>query len=166
VPPACVTTCFTIARPVGAEEALEEPPELRLFDANPVVRTAQDDRIADTLDRKRERRAGPRVADRVLGEVLGNDADHPRPDRELDARLALDRDRDPRPARALLELGGDRVQLGPHGDRAERDDTRAGLELAEEHDLVDQLADLVDLRPRALDELSDVLAGQRRRFEE
>src|SRR4029078_4063251 len=89
-------------RSVGAEEALEEPPELRLFDANPVVRTAQDDRIADTLDRKRERRAGPRVADRVLGEVLGNDADHPRPDRELDARLALDGGRDPHPARARL----------------------------------------------------------------
>ena len=74
-------------------------------------------------------------------------------------------DRDAGPARALLELGDDRVQLGAHGDRAERDDTRAGLELAEEQDLVDQLADLVDLRPRALDELRDVLAGERRRLE-
>ena len=128
------------AGPVGAEEPLEEARQLRLVDADAVVGPTEHDRVAVALDREREGRAGPRVADRVLGEVLGDHADHPRSDRELDRRVALDDERHPGAARALLELGGHGLELGPHGNRAERDDPRPRLELAEEEDLVDQLA--------------------------
>ena len=55
---------------------------------------------------------------------------------------------------------------GRTGNRPERDDPGAGLELGEEQDLVDQLADLLDLDARLLDELRDVLARQRRGLEE
>ena len=41
-----------------------------------------------------------------------------------------------------------------------------GLELGEEEHLVDQLADLVDLAPRLLDELGHVLARQARELEQ
>ena len=154
------------ARAVGAVEALEEPRQVGLVDADAVVRAAQDHRVAVALDRERERRAGAGVADRVLGEVLGDDPQHPRPDLELDRRVALDRERDAGAARALLELGGDRLELRPHGDGSERHDARAGLELAEEEHLVDQLADLPDLAARLVDEVDDVLAGQRRHLEQ
>ena len=47
----------------------------------------------------------------------------------------------------------------------ERDDLLAALELGEEQDLVDQLAGVLDLRPRLVDQLSDVGAGQVGRVE-
>jgi hypothetical protein len=80
--------------------------------------------------------------------------------------VPLDHDRDSRAARALLQLGGHDVELQAHRDRAERDDPGARLELAQEQHLVDQLADLLHLGPRALDELGHVLARQRRRLEQ
>ena len=176
VPPACVTMCFTIASPspgaprgagaVGAVEALEEPAQVGLVDADAVVRPAEDHRVAVALDRERERRAGARVADRVLGEVLGDDPQHPRPDLELDRGVALDRQGDAGAARAVLELGRDGLELRPNGHGPQRDDARPGLELGEEEHLVDQLPDLPDLAPRLVDELGDVLAGQRRHLEQ
>ena len=65
----------------------------------------------------------------------------------------------------LLELLHGLLEHRLHGRGAERDDARAGLELREEEHLVDELGDLVDLRPRLLDERRDVLARQRRRLE-
>ena len=58
------------------------------------------------------------------------------------------------------------AQHRQHGLGAERDDTRPRLELGEEEHLVDQLADLVDLAARLLDELRHVLARQRRELEQ
>ena len=81
-------------------------------------------------------------------------------------RVSLDHERDPCPAGALLQLRGDGVELRPDGHRAERDDARARLELAEEQHLVDQLADLLDLGPGAVDEVRHVLAGEHRRLEQ
>ena len=58
------------------------------------------------------------------------------------------------------------LEHGLDGRRAERDDTGARLELAEEEHLVDELRDLVDLAARLVDERGDVLAGKRGRLEE
>ena len=76
--------------------------------------------------------------------------------------------RDPhaRTRRVLLELAHDLAQHGQHRLGAERDDARAGLELGEEEHLVDQLADLLDLAARLLDELLHVLARQQRELEQ
>ena len=50
--------------------------------------------------------------------------------------------------------------------RAERHQFPAGLELGEEQDVVDQLADLADLGSRLLDQLLRVFAGQKRSLEQ
>ena len=47
----------------------------------------------------------------------------------------------------------DGFELGPDGHGAERDDPRSRLELAEEEHLVDELADLLDLGARLVDEV-------------
>ena len=154
------------ARAVGAVEALEQAAELRLADADAVVRAAQDHVVAVALDRERERRSRPGVPDGVLREVLRDDAEHPRPDLELDRAVSLDDERNPCAARPLLQLVRDGLQLRANGDRAERDDARARLELREEQHLVDQLADLPHLAARLLHELGDVLARQHRRLEQ
>src|SRR5207248_7399028 len=49
---------------------------------------------------------------------------------------------------------------------AERDHLAPRLELSEEEDVVDQLARLLDLLPRLLDELVDVRARQSRALEQ
>ncbi len=70
-------------------------------------------------------------------------------------------------ARGLLgQLGHDLAQDGQHGLGPEGHDTRPGLELGQEQHLVDQLANRIDLAPRLLDELVDVLAGERRELEQ
>ena len=63
-----------------------------------------DDPSSSALDRERERRSRARIADRVLGEVLRDDAEHPRPDRELDVRVALEPKLDAGPAPRAPEL--------------------------------------------------------------
>ena len=100
VPPAWVTMCLTIASPspvpreARARSARKNRSKRRVSCASstptPSSVPRSDDRVAVALDGEREGRAGARVADRVLGEVLGDHADHPRPDRELDRRVALD----------------------------------------------------------------------------
>ena len=52
----------------------------------PSSRPRSDHRVAVALDGERERRARAGVADRVLGEVPRDHAEHARPDRELDRR--------------------------------------------------------------------------------
>ena len=108
-PPAEATTCFTIASPrpvpreragaVGAVEALEQPREVGLVDAGAVVDDAEHDLAVRPAHR--EDRVGSRagVADRVLGEVPGDDAEHPRPDLGGRIRVALDDAASRRPAR-------------------------------------------------------------------
>ena len=49
----------------------------------------------------------PGVADRVLGEVLGHDPEHPRTEREVDRRVPVGAHRDPGPGRARRELVDD-----------------------------------------------------------
>ena len=56
-------------------------------------------------------------------------------------------------------------RIGNAAVNPERDDLAAGLELGEEEDVVDQLADLLDLAPRLLDEVGRVEARELRRLE-
>ena len=74
--------------------------------------------------------------------------------------------RDARPGGALLELRDGEIELGAHGDGAERDDPAARLELREEEDLVDQLAHRFDLVSGAVDEGVHVLSRQRCHLEQ
>ena len=108
-PPAEATTCLTIARPrpvpargagtVAAEETLEEARELLLAHAAPVVGSFEQ------AGASRQVQGGPRprVTDRVLGEVLGNDLQHPSAERELDVSGCFDSDRDVRTLGAVGE---------------------------------------------------------------
>ena len=148
------------ARAVGSVEALEQPREVGLVDAGAVVDDAEHDLAVRAAHR--EDRVGSRacVADRVLGQVPGDDAEHPRPHLGSRILVALDDQRHAGPRRLLLELRGDLVEHRQHRLGAERDDARPGLELGEEEHLVDQLDDLVDLAPCLLDELGHVLARQ------
>ena len=58
------------------------------------------------------------------------------------------------------------MRMGRTGSRAQPDDLVAGLQLGEEEDVVDQLADLIDFSLRLLDELHHVGAGQGRSLQE
>ena len=103
VPPACVTMCFTIASPspvpreARARSARKKRSKSRVSSASwtptpsSVPRTTTAPSSCSTASVNVA--PGPGVADRVLGEVLRDDAHHPRPDRELDRRVALDRER-------------------------------------------------------------------------
>jgi RTX calcium-binding nonapeptide repeat (4 copies) len=147
-------------RPVGPEEALEEAAELGLGDADAVVGAAQDDPLWRSLDGERELGPRARVADRILGQVERQHTEHPRPQRKLDLRVALDRERDPGPCRPLEQVDDDRLQLRHDRHGRERDDTRARLQLREEEHFVDQLPNLLDLPAGLLDQRTDVLARQ------
>ena len=95
--------CFTIARPrpvprderavSAAVEALEEAVELARGHARAVVRDGEHGSRAGVADRHAARAAGPGVADRVRDEVLGDDAQHARPQRQLDLLAAADLER-------------------------------------------------------------------------
>ena len=80
--------------------------------------------------------------------------------------LALHVQRDAGARSLLLELGRDLVKHRQDRLGAERDDAGARFELGQEEHLVDQLADLVDLGARALDEVGDVLPRQRGELEQ
>ena len=132
----------------------------------PSSRPVRTTRLAVALDGERERRAGPGVADRVLREVPRDHPQHARTDRELDVVVAFEPSSTPGARGALAELLERLLEHRLHRRRAERDDARARLELAQEQHLVDELRDLVDLAARLLDERGHVLARQRRRLEE
>ncbi len=108
----------------------------------------------------------PGIAERVREQILDHDPEHPRPQRQVDAAVRPDLERDLGVIRALPERGDDLLhdRLAPRV--AEGNDFAAGLELAEEEDVVDQLAGLLDLLTRLLRQLFDVGAGQRRALEQ
>ena len=106
-----------------------------------------------------------RIANCILGEVLRHDVQHARSQRHLDQRVALDVELDPGTFRSAGEPTRDVLQHGERGGVPERYDFLAALELGEEQDLVDENAGVLDLRPRLLDQLGDVGAGQVGRVE-
>src|SRR5918994_2334729 len=110
------------------------------------------------LHRERERRIGACVANRVLREVACEHAEHPWSDGELDACIAFEAELDSCAAGTFFELVEGLLEHRTNRRRAERHDARAGFELAEEENLVDQLGDLLNLARGLLDELDHVLA--------
>ena len=96
------------------------------------------------------------VADRVLGEILGDDPEHPGTERQIDPGVALGPKLDARPDRRALELLDDLLEHGQRVRVAERDDLLAALELREEEDLVDQRAGVLHLGPGVVEERGHV----------
>ena len=168
--------CFTIASPspvprevagaVGAVEALEEAAELLGRDAGSGVGGAQERAVLLLLDREGERGAWAGVAEGVLGQVLRHDPEHPGSKRQLCRLVPLGAQGDAGPAGRLLQPGEHLPQDRQRARVPERDDLAAGLELAQEEHLVDQLADLLDLLARLLDERGLVGIGKQGRLEQ
>jgi len=154
------------ARGVGAVEALEESRDVGLVDSDSVVGRSEHRELTRLAHGERELGAVACVADRVLGQVLGDHRQHPGPERYLDGLVPLDREHHPGARRGVVEpldhLAQDRERRGV----AERDDLLAALELREEEDLVDQGAGVLDLGLRLVDQRLHVGAGQVGRVEE
>jgi hypothetical protein len=150
------------ANSIRAEEPLEESGEVLLGDSRPVVR----DRQSPGGDADRERAPRSRVADRVLGEVLDDDTQHSGSKRQLRRGIAFRPDGDARAVRGLPNPSEHLLDDRQGARRAERDDRTSALELAQEQDVVDELADVLDLRPRLLDERRRVLPGKGRRLQQ
>ena len=68
--------------------------------------------------------------------------------------------------RALGACGDDLLEHGQRAGRAERDDRAAALELREEEDVVDELADLRHLGARLARESVGIGAGKRKALEQ
>ena len=100
------------------------------------------------------------VADRVLGEVLGNDPEHPRAQRKVEARIPGRLQLDPGPGAARRELVDHLLEHGQGVRHPQRDDLDLALELGEEQDLVDQLAGVLDLGPCLVEQRLDVRARE------
>ena len=106
------------------------------------------------------------MANRVQDEVLDHDLEHPGAERQFEGRRALDPELDAGRVRPVGDLGRDALDYRQRPDRAERDHRAAALQLAEEEDVVDQLADPLHLAARTADQLGLVGAGQEGAFEQ
>ena len=150
------------AGPVAAVETLEEPREVDLVDSTPVVGGLEH----AGPRRQGERRAGPRVANRVLRQVLGDDLQHPAAHRQLDRRIGFDPNRQIRPLRAVGQPVSNLLEDRQRACRAECDDLASALELGEEKHVVDELAHLLDLVTRLGKQCLTVGVRQRRGLEQ
>jgi len=104
------------------------------------------------------------VADRVLGEVLADDPDHPRAERHRG--LALDAKRHTCTGSGVGQPFDDMIEDRSRLRRGQRDHLAAALELGEEEDLVDQLAGALDLGTCLVDQSVHVGIGERRVVEQ
>ena len=149
------------ARPVGAEEALEQPRHVLVGDAGAVVGDIEHDVTGLARERDHAGRALAGVAERVLEQVLGHEPQHPSPQRHVNL-LVLDPQLQAQPAelRPFGQLGDEVAQDGGSLGVAERDDLPALLELAQEEHVVHELGHLDDLVARPPQEALQVGAGQ------
>jgi two-component system alkaline phosphatase synthesis response regulator PhoP len=148
------------SRSVTPVEALEEPLERLGVDARTVVGAAEDDEIAGASHREAEPRPVTCVADRVLREVLAEDPEEAWPQRDRRVLVSFGLQPHAGAGRAVLEAGND---LPEHRQRVrvtETDDLLAALDLREEEDLVDQVAGVLDLGARLVDQGVDVGARE------
>ena len=103
------------ARAVGAIEALEEARQVGLVDPGTVVHDAEHDPLTVTRHGENRVRSRACIADRVLGEVPRDDAQHARPHLGGRVLVALDAERHSRPARPAP-----RARRRPRAARAAR----------------------------------------------
>ena len=147
---------------VGTEEPLEEARQVLGVHAGSVVRGDELVRC----DRDRQRRAGARVPDRVLGEVVDDDPEHAWAQWKLRHRVSFGAEHHRCSIRRLTVSGEDLLDDRQRARRSERDDGAARLELAEEEHLVHDLGDLRHFAPRLLGQLDRILPRQRRGLEQ
>src|SRR5262249_36788059 len=153
--------------PIGAVETLEQTRKVFLRHADPVVADGQHPGAVVAPQAEDAGRALPGVTKSVLGEVLDDDPQHPRPQRQLQAFVFdLDLEADARPLRTLVELRDDLTQERRGLRRAERDDLTTGLQLAEEEDVVDQLVHQLDLRAHAFKSRVGIAARKARTLDQ
>ncbi len=106
------------------------------------------------------------VPDRVLRQVLGDDPQHARPERNLRVRIAVGGQLDSGARSGVVEARDHVLQRRKRRGVTERDDLAATLELRQEEDLVDQRAGVLDLDARLRDQPVDVRSRQVRRIEQ
>src|SRR4051794_18579568 len=151
---------------VGAVEALEDACAVVGPEPHAVVGDGERRRVVGMRQGDATRAALTGVADRIRDEVLSDDADHARPERQLDLVSADELQRDLGVLCAAGErrddLAQDRESLRP----AERYHLPSALELPEEEDVVDELSSLLDLLPGLLEEGLDLGPRKRRGLEE
>ena len=127
---------------VGAPEALEEagqvaPRRRRSRRRRRRARSAPGSRATESV----KRGAVARVADRVLGQVLGDDPEHPRAQRQVDVAGRRRPSGSGRHARRARSSSATTCSsTGSAFVRPSETTSRAALELGEEEDLVDQRA--------------------------
>ncbi len=112
------------------------------------------------FDDEPERCAVTGITDCVLDEVLGDDAQHPWTQRQVDARITGRLEVNAGARGGVLVLCEHLCQHGQRVRVAERDDLLAALELGEEEDLVDQRSGVLDLGPSLVDQRLHVRARQ------
>jgi hypothetical protein len=153
-------------RGVGTIEALEDARQVSFGHAGAVIRSGEHRGRVHCVDREREVRTVAGVADRVLGEVLGEHPQHARPQRKVDVRFSVGMELHSRPRRGRSELGDNLLEHGQGRRVPERDDLLAALELREEEDLVDQRSRVLDLGPRLLEQRGHVRVVELGQLEE
>jgi hypothetical protein len=89
-----------------------------------------------------------RAPDRVQGEVLDDDLEHPASQRDLHVGGRFDTDADVRSLGAVGKPVASLLQYRQRKRAAEGDDLAAALELGKEQHVVDQLLHLLNLLPR------------------
>ena len=151
---------------ICAVEALEQAGKRVVGNADARVGGLDHNVAALTASGQGAAGTGTGVANGILEQVLRDDAEHAGAQRHLGLGVALDGDEDAGPRGGLGQRRGDLAQHREHARRSEGDDGAAGLELAQEENLVDELADLVDFGPRLLNQLRDVRARQERGLEQ
>jgi hypothetical protein len=101
------------------------------------------------------------VAQSVFRKVLNNDPEHPGTEGQLELLVAdLDPERNAGALRPLGELRGHGPQHRGGLSGAERDHLTAGLELAQEEHVVDQLIHQRDLVPHLIQHRGGIAARQ------
>src|SRR4051794_8044395 len=153
-------------RRVRAVEALEDANAILGPEADAVVGHGERRCVASPRDGDTARAAGAGVADRVRDEVLADDAQHARPERQLDLVAADDFEGDLCMFRPIGERRDDLPQDRDGRRSSERNDLATALELAEKEDVVDELARLVHLLLSLLEERLDLGPRERRSLEE
>src|SRR3954470_5581656 len=153
-------------RVIGAVEALEQPVDVLPRDADAVVRGHQLRRPFEAAHADRARRAYAGVTDRVRHQVLPDHPEHARPHRQRERLVALHDEGHGGPVGLLRQLGRYAVERRQRVRVPERDDLAAGLELAQEEEVVDELAHLLDLAAGALEQARNVRLRPRARLEQ
>src|SRR3954447_7800850 len=151
---------------VGAVEALEDAYAIFRPEADAVIGDGECRQAVALRHARAARASRPGVADRVRDEVLADDTEHARPQRQRDLLAADHLQGDLGMFRPVCKRDDDLAE-DRHGlRRSERDNLATAFELTEKEHVVDELPGLLDLLLRLLEERLDLGVRKRRHFEE